>query len=381
MCVYSWITEFSGPPPPLTVQVDIFSFALLLHLVVTGRRLFAGVLSRRDQLQMIYHSDIPLLSHALSKSIDENRPRTSNSTLDHVFEETSGKHPAARRNVDSSCHSTCMQGIMEDCLARNPANRPSARGIASRLLVCPGGLRQARFFTSSSVSWAGYSRHGNHIVAMETDRDAAVDEAMLVIPGAWLYRYKPLPYQGQRITCCEIVGEEVLMGSATSNLLFSLKLPSLTSGHISPVLLPGAPLCIVSQETTQGTKVIVGMSGARIAVFSPPGQGRHLLETHPFITQVLVNVNSEKTKITCGVHYKGVVWCGCGGYLVGLSSKDYNLKCYKPLLREEVGERCCVSRMVCALGQLWVAFSHRAELVVFDTGSEAQSSVSPIDCQ
>ncbi|CAI8020658.1 Leucine-rich repeat serine/threonine-protein kinase 1 [Geodia barretti] len=86
-------------------KVDIFSFALLLHLIVTGRRLFAGVLSRRDQLQMIYHSDLPLLSHALAKSIEENRPRSSDPTLQHVFEKTSGKHPAARRNIDSSGHS------------------------------------------------------------------------------------------------------------------------------------------------------------------------------------------------------------------------------------------------------------------------------------
>lgn len=116
---------------------------------------------------------------------------------------------------------------------------------------------------------------------------------MLVIPGAWLYRHKPLPYQGQKITCCAVVGGEVLMGSSVSNLIFSLKLPTLTSGHISPVLLPGVPLCIIPQETSRGAKVIVGMSAARIAVFSPPGQGRHLLEMKPFITQMMVNASDR----------------------------------------------------------------------------------------
>lgn len=353
----------------------MFSFALLLHLVVTGRRLFAGILNRRDQLQIIYHSDFPLLSHGLAKSIEENRPQSSDPTLQHVFEKTSGRHPAARRNIDSSCHSVCMQPMMEDCLARNPASRPSAHGIASRLLVCPGGLRQARFFIPTPISWAGYCPQENHIVTMTDGND---EEAMLVIPGAWLYHYKPLPYQDQKITCCAIVGGEVLMGSAASNLIFSLKLPTLTSGHISPVLLPGVPLCIIPQETPCGSKVIVGMSAARIAVFSPPGQGRHLLETHPFITQVMVNASPEKTKITCGLHHKGVVWCGCGRYLVGLDSRDYSLKSYKPLLREVVDTS--ISRVVCALGQLWVSFCGRPELVVFDTTSERQTP-HPIDCQ
>ena len=357
--------------------MDIFSFGLLLHLIVTGRRLFAGILSRRDQLQILYHSDLPLLSHALAKSIDENRPQSSDPTLHHVFEKTSGKHPAARRNIDSSCHSVCMQPLMEHCLARNPANRPSAHGVSSRLLVCPGGLRQTRFFVPTPVSWAGFSPQENHIVAM-TQGNSEKDEAMLIIPGAWIYRNKPLPYQGQIITCCAIVGGEVLMGSSASNLIFSLKLPTLTSGHISPVLLPGVPLCIIPQETSQGSKVVVGMSAARIAVFSPPGQGRHLLETRPFITQVMVSASPEKTKILCGLHHKGVIWCGCGKYLVGLDGRDYNLKSYKPLLREMVETN--ISRLVCALGQLWASFSGRAELVVFDTSSERQSS-QPIDCQ
>lgn len=320
---------------------------------------------------MIYHSDLPLLSHALAKSIEENRPQTSDRTLRHVFE---GKHPAGRKNIDSSCHSVCMQPLLEHCLSHNPASRPSAHGIASRLLVCPGGLRQSRFFISSAVSWAGYCPQENHIVALTNNDD---DGVMLVIPGAWLYRYKPLPYQGQQITCCAIVRGEVLMGSAASNLIFSLKLPSLTSGHISPVLLPGVPLCIIPVETSQGPKVVVGMSAARIAVFSPPGQGRHLLETHPFITQIVPDKNPERSKVSCGVHQGGVVWCGCGRHLIGLDSRDHSVKTYQPLLAEV---DCCISRIVCALGHVWVGFTRRTELVVFDTSSMTIMS-QPIDCQ
>lgn len=350
--------------------MDIFSFALLLHLVVTGRKLFAGILNRRDQLQMIYRANFPQLSQALAKSIEENRPQCPDHSLQHIFAE-SGRHPAARRNIDSSCYSTCMQPLMDHCLARSPANRPCAQGICSRLLVCPGGLQQIRFFIPSPVSWAAYSPSENHIIGMQED----ADYGMLIIPGAWLYRKKALPYHGQKITCLALVGEEVFMGSAETNLVFSMKLPALTSGHISPILLPGAPLCIIPQQTAHGAKIVVGMSAARIAVFAPPGQGRHLLETHPFITQIMSNSDPEKTAISCGVHYKKIVWCGCGRYLVGLDSKEYMLKHYKPLIKDATQ----ISHMICALGQLWVSFDSRTELVAVDT--QTAQCAEPIDCQ
>ena len=351
-------------------QVDIFSFGLLLHLVMTGRKLFAGIMNRREQLRMIYHADIPQLSQALAKSVEDNRPQSPNPSLQHILARD-GKHPAARRNMDSSCHSVCMQPLMQDCLAQNPFRRPSARGICSRLFVCPGGLRQVRFFITSPVTWAAYSATANHVVAMQEGSD----EVLLVIPGAWLYRTKALPYHGQKITCAALVGKEVFMGSSETNLVFSMKLPALTSGHISPVLLPGSPLCIIPQETAHGSKVIVGMSAARIAIFSPPGQGRHLLETHPFITQVLESTDPEKTAISCGVYYKNMVWCGCGKYLVGLDSREYMMKHYKPLLREATR----ITHIVSALGQLWVSFFGRPELV--SVNAQTAHNVEPIDCQ
>lgn len=318
---------------------------------------------------MIYRANFPQLSQALAKSIEENPPQSPNHTLQHIFEQD-GRHPAARRNIDSSCHSTCMQPLMEHCLAQNPANRPSAQGVCSRLLVCPGGLQQARFFIPSPVCWAAYSSSENHIIGMREE----ADDAMLIIPRAWLYRKKALPYHGQRIACLALVEEEVFMGSAETNLVFSMKLPALTSGHISPILLPGAPLCIIPQQTVYGTKIVVGMSAARIAVFSPPDQGRHLLETHPFITQVMRSSEPEKTAISCGVYHK-MVWCGCGKYLVGLEPKEYMLKHYKPVLKDAT----YISHMVCALGQLWISFDNRPELVAVDT--QTVQCTEPIDCQ
>ena len=338
---------------------------------MTGRKLFAGIVNKREQLRMIYHEDIPKLSQALSRSVEDNRPQSPSHSLQHVLA-GDGRHPAARRDLDSSCHSVCMQPLMQDCLARRPSDRPSAAGICSRLLVCSGGQRQTRFFLPSPVTWAAYSESAQHLIAMDVGGD---ESALVVVPGAWQFRKKNLPYEGQRITCATLIGGELFMGSSETNLIFSVQLPALTSGHISPILLPGSPLCIFPQETAHGSKVIVGMSAARIAIFSPPGEGRHLLETHPFITQVIGHAEPEKTAIVCGVFYKSVVWCGCGRYLVGLDPKEYMLKHYKPLLREATR----IERMVSALGQLWVSFDSRPELVFVD--AQTATPVEPIDCQ
>ena len=166
------------------------------------------------------------------------------------------------------------------------------------------------------------------------------------------------------------------MGSAATNLIFSVQLPQLTSGHIAPDLLPGAPLCIITQETGQGAKVIVGMSAARIAIFSSLVKGRHLLEVQPYITQVISQPDVHKTDVRCGIFYKGMVWCGCGRNLMGLDRNCYNLRYLKPVLKEATDG---ITRMVGALGRLWMSSEGSSELVIVD--AKTLQCMEPIDCQ
>ena len=263
----------------LALQVDIFSFGLVLHYVVTGRKLFANAANKRDQLSRIYNSDIPQLSSALSESMSENKPLSSSSSFPELME--GGLHPAASQDVISSCHSVCMQQILEDCVRDDPTERPSADGICSQLLVCPGEMLQNNFYTTEVVKLAGYSAESEVVVAIEEIRQRVT----LIPKKTWRMERRSTPYDGQRFSCLSVIGKEVFLASEESNLLFSLQLPGLMSGTISHQPLMGTPLCIFPQIDGSEIKVVVGMSGGRIAVFSKK-KGRHLLQNKPFVTQV-----------------------------------------------------------------------------------------------
>ena len=347
--------------------MDIFSFALVLHQVVTGRKLFASIVNKRDQLQMIYNSDLPQLSQALAESLDDNRPQSPLGSTDLL---ESGKHPAARRNVITSCHSVCMQQLMEDCLSLNPSDRPTARGICSRLLLCAGDLPQVNFFMMAPVTQAVYSPAEKVVVTMSD----SPDELNLIIPGKWHTEYLSIPYR-EKICLLACIDGEVFLASEDSNLIFSLRLPFLTSGHISHQPLPGKPLCIFPHSSSDGVRIVVGMTSGRIAVFSTPRDGRHPLESEPFITQVLNHPDPQKTAITCGVYHRKVVWCGCGRYLIGMDTKNYLLKYYKPMIKDHAN----VSHIAAAAGRIWLAFEQKEELVVCDTNSDLRCN--PISCQ
>ena len=260
-------------------QVDIFSFGLVLHYVVTGRKLFANVANKRDQLNRIYNSDIPQLSSALSESMNENKPLPTSVPFPDLL--VNGVHPAARQDIVSSCHSVCMQRMLEDCVRDDPTQRPSAEGVCSRLLICPGEMLQTNFYTTEVVKLAGYSSNTEVVVALEEG-----GEYVMMIPRkTWEMQRMSTPYDGENFECLSVIGKEVFLASKESNLLFSLQLPTLLSGTISPQPLVGKPLCIFPQIDGSEMKVIVGMSGGRIAVFSKK-RGRHLLQNTPFITQV-----------------------------------------------------------------------------------------------
>ena len=262
--------------------MDIFSFALVLHYIVTGRKLFAEVANKREQIHRISNLHIPQLSAALAESITEDKPPLSSSKFKHLLK--NGQHPAARTDIITSCHSVCMQQLMVDCLSINPQDRPSAQGVCSRLLVCPGGMPQANFYITSPVLHAGYSRDTSNIVALQEGSTLVT----LLPTDTWEIQRLMTPYSGEPISCMTVVGKEVFLASSESNLVFSLHLPLLRSGHISPQPLHGKPLCMFAQRDPVGDsfKIIVGMSSGRVAVFSAPRNRGHILESEPYVTQV-----------------------------------------------------------------------------------------------
>ncbi len=274
----------------------MFSFALVLHYVVTGCKLFAGLANKREQLRRLSNFHVPQLSAALAQTMTENSPPSTSSEYKHLL--TNGRHPAARSDVINSCHTVCMQQLMVDCLSINPQDRPSAQGVCSRLLVCPGGMPQANFYITSPVIHAGYSPQTNTIVAIQDDSS----KVMILPTDTWLVERVATPYTEELVSCITVVGKEVFFASSVSNLVFSLHLPELQSGHISPQPLPDQALCMFPLKSPRGEKcrLLVGMSGGRVAVYSDPppvvaDRVGHILESEPFITQV----NSTSRLYTC----------------------------------------------------------------------------------
>ena len=272
-------------------QVDVFSFGLVLHVIVTGRRLFANIMNKREQLRLLYHTDFPQLSAALADALADNKPLPSPAALaaaglrpDEEGQEME-RHPAARVDVISSCHSVCMQPLMESCLSSSPQARPSAQGVCSSLLVCPGTTAQCDYYIAAPVLSVCHAPQQRAVVGIQSNRR---DHLTLFPLDSWEIQRCPTPYCGQMFSCLEVVGDEVFLVAEDSPLLYSLKLPSLQSGHISSTPLPGTPHCMFTCHAPRGrgTRIIVGMDTARIAVFSTPNDGGHLLESTPIIKQV-----------------------------------------------------------------------------------------------
>ncbi len=252
-------------------------------MVVTGRRLFAGIMNKREQLHLLYNTDIPQLSAALADALGTSAPPPSTTTCKFPSFLEHGRHPAARLDVISSCHSVCMQSLMESCLTSNPLSRPSAQGLCSQLLVCPGATRQSDYYISAPVLAAVYSPTENLVVAIQRDR---LDHVTLFPPDTWEIKRCASPYSGEKFCCLEVIGSEVFLASSESFLLYSLGLPGLQSGHISSTPLPAVPSCLFSYDGRHGIRIVVGMAGSKIALFSTPPEGGHILKTQPKITQV-----------------------------------------------------------------------------------------------
>ena len=355
--------------------MDIFSFALVLHLVVTGRKLFATLVNKREQLRMLYNQDFPKLSQALGESLEENYPPSPDKPPEWLEGE---RHPAARTPHVDSCHSVCMQQLVENCLAQHPSNRPSAHGICSRLLVCPGGRQQVNFITSIHVDKVSYSPSSNVVVAL----NSAENKVMLLPVSTGMWHFQPVnnsetPYNGDKISCFTCVENEIFLGAEDTKLIYSLRLPTLTTaGHISHEPLPEKPLCMFPYSFLGGTRLVVGMAGGMIAIFSPPTDGKHLLESKPFIKQIINHPgDDDKTPVSCGVYNRKTLWCGCGRYLIGLDPDDFLMKFYKPVIREHVN----VSHIAAVMGKVWMSFEGREELIVCSTS--VTSSLDTISCQ
>lgn len=246
-------------------------------------------MNKREQLRLLYQADFPQLSTALADALNDSSPlhEATPSKFQPVLDEH-GRHRAARTDVISSCHSVCMQPLMESCLANRPEDRPSAQGLCSSLLLCPGSTPQRDYYIAHHVVCAAFSSPEQLVVGLQDDR---LDHVVLFPTRTWQMRCVATPYVGERFSCLHVAGREVFLVSQESKLIYSFLLPGLQSGHILANPLETTPTCLFSFDGVHGTNLAVGMEGSRLAVFSSPSStdqhtGGHLLETPPIIRQV-----------------------------------------------------------------------------------------------
>ena len=90
----------------------------------------------------------------------------------------------------------------------------------------------------------------------------------------------------------------------------------------------------------------------------------------------MTNPDAMKTAIRCGIYHKGTIWCGCGRYLIELDPKEYLMRSYKPITREN---EATVSKVAGSREHIWVALEGQSFIVVYDTFR--RSTLETLDCK
>lgn len=90
----------------------------------------------------------------------------------------------------------------------------------------------------------------------------------------------------------------------------------------------------------------------------------------------MTNPDAMKTAIRCGVYHSGAIWCGCGRYLIELDPKEYLMRSYKPITREN---EAMVSKVVGSREHLWMVLEGQSTVTVYDTFR--QNTLETLDCK
>lgn len=90
----------------------------------------------------------------------------------------------------------------------------------------------------------------------------------------------------------------------------------------------------------------------------------------------MTNPDAMKTAIRCGIYHNGMIWCGCGRYLIELDAHEYLMRSYKPITREN---DATVSKVAGSHEHIWVALDGQSTIVVYDI--LRRKTVETLDCK
>ena len=330
--------------------MDIFSLGLLLFHLVTGRRLYtSNVLNNTGPSHSGSSTKCPSLSAALSSSFSEQQHSAG-------AEHSVGVHQAARREPLTSCYAACMQPLLEGCLALEPCDRPTAQGVYSRLVVCPGSLPQANFITAE-VKKAIYVPSTGVVLGQAADSNKMLE----IAPVSWTAqtRMLHLPCQNEAVSCFVCAEEEMYLCSE-SGLVSSLSLPHLSSGLIASSPLPSGPLSIFTHPDKMGTRILVGLANGMVAVYTPRGS-QHPLKSEPKMVVLFDHPDLARVAVHCAIYHEGMLWCGCGRHLIVVRPSDYELLHMRPASSDST----YVTHLVASGRYVWAGLHESCELAVF----------------
>lgn len=330
------------------VQVDIFSLGLVIHELVTGRHLFSQMVHKHDQLQRLYHTPPPQLSHALERSL------SSTELLASLPNKT---HPGARypNQPINTCHSNCFQHLMEACLSRSPKQRPSAKAISTMLGVCPASLPQQSFFIGSTVTGAclGVCKTGDLIIGYSPHKW----ELLVIIPGVWNYVHHPILHPEDSITAATCLNGEVWFATEKSHMIYSLTLPDVEEGHMSWSNLAEQPVFMMTYQINENTAILIGLTEGVAAVYDDFTL-RHMLDRNAKFIDVAVDIEGN-APVSCGCYHDNYLWLGCGHHLVVVNPTTYSVT-----HTYQLSECSSLTKVVSAANKIWVTLKDSYKLIV-----------------
>ena len=348
--------------------MDIFSFGILLHFVVTGSKLMPFLLcsnSTRDSLTSSLN-----LSKALAAALDEQRTRsikenTATAILEH------GVHPAERKNQVSTCVTSCMQPLLTGCLSTAPSDRPSAFSISRRLLLCCGFLPQEKILLHglTHVSQAFLAKEAGCIVAqLENTR-----EVTLLNLDTWAPNTTHLPLDEKETPLLTVTDRLLIVATQIQPTLQVYHLPdlSLVGDKIS---LPYQPSCLFTFLSGSDQMAAVGTEAGHLLVFLISD---NVAATQLCAEQIFDIHDSKKSAINAGVYHHGNILCGCGRYLISVNAKNLDQQFIRPLSDKRSDHR--VIGLVISDEKVWASMARSCEVVVCDANTGNKLTV--IDCR
>jgi serine/threonine protein kinase len=346
---------------PYTEKTDVYGFGVVVFNVVTGKRHMPSTAANDDRKRRSMTDPTSLIGSAIEKRRLRGTPRDVPSDL-----LVNGIHPASRQGHITMCISTCMQSLMDDCTSVNPSRRPTADGIAGRLMVCIGPSTQEKhaFDQNFHVENAVYTAGG--ILAWDIDK-ATSNSIMSLSTDNYAIQMISLPVTDP---CQHIhVNDNKLFLCSYSKRVYSLSLPGFNNMISTRGSVPAPSSCIFTSPTNH--VVVVGMENGKLAVFKSIAVESSPLTGPPVIVKADLP-DRKKHPVVCGLVHNDIILWAKGSYLIGTRGDSMQvLFCKMPS-----ETRSHLRGVVYSENCLWVWYESQGDVIICDpTSGNALDSI------